>query len=116
MSGYARSCASSFARRQCSRDAFSLSTGCYAISGVVDAAGVLWLSGEHYERERPLAYHLERLPRDVHWYADPSGAREIHELRYAGLKIERAARKRATIAAVRRRLAVVRNCASNPWK
>src|SRR5437879_13729933 len=32
MSGYARSCASSFARRQCSRDAFSLSTGCYAIS------------------------------------------------------------------------------------
>ena len=83
---------------------FGLRNPFAAVWGVVDAAGVLWLSGEHYEREKPLAYHLERLPRDVHWYADPSGAREIHELRYAGLKIERAARKRATIAAVRRRL------------
>ena len=32
------------------------------------------------------------------------GPAEIHELRYAGLKIERAARKQATITAVRRRL------------
>jgi len=67
-------------------------------------------SGEHCERERPLAYHLERLPRGVHWYADPSGARETHGLRYAGLKIERAARKRATITAVRRRLEQGRLC------
>jgi hypothetical protein len=45
---------------------------------------VLWLTGEHYQRQRPLSYHAERLPRKVTWYADPSGATERSELRCAG--------------------------------
>jgi hypothetical protein len=72
-----------------------------AVWGVRDAAGVLWLSGEHYQRERPLAYHAERLPRDVTWYADPSGAREILELRCLGLRIQRGNWRRATLGQVR---------------
>src|SRR5262245_29226091 len=51
-----------------------------AVWGVVDRDGVLWLTGEHYARQQPLSYHAERLPREVIWYADPSGATERCEL------------------------------------
>src|SRR5262249_48550038 len=34
-----------------------------AVWGVVDRDGVLWLTGEHYAAEKPLAYHAEHLPR-----------------------------------------------------
>jgi hypothetical protein len=58
-----------------------------AVWGTVDRDGVLWLTGEHHARQKPLRYHAERLPRDVFWYADPSGATEISELRCADLKV-----------------------------
>jgi hypothetical protein len=59
-----------------------------AIWGALDRDGVLWLTGEHYCRQRPLSYHAERLPRDVTWYADPSGATERCELRCAGFTVQ----------------------------
>ena len=49
--------------------------------------GVLWLTGEHYSRGRPLSHHASVLPRDVMWYADPSGATERAELTCAGLRV-----------------------------
>jgi hypothetical protein len=58
-----------------------------AVWGVLDTSNVLWLTGEHYERERPLTHHVTRLPQDVRWYADPSGAMEISELRCAGFTV-----------------------------
>jgi hypothetical protein len=58
-----------------------------AVWGAVDADDVLWLTGEHYERYQPLSYHAAKLPRPVRWYADPSGAGEISELRRAGFAI-----------------------------
>jgi hypothetical protein len=48
---------------------------------------VLWLTAEHYERNRPLSYHADKLPRQVRWYADPSGAGEISELKRGGFNI-----------------------------
>jgi hypothetical protein len=58
-----------------------------AVWGTLDRDGVLWLTGEHYARQKPLSYHAERLPRDVTWYADPSGATERCELRCAGFAV-----------------------------
>jgi hypothetical protein len=58
-----------------------------AIWGILDRDGVLWLTGEHYEKQKPLSYHAARLPRDVTWYADPSGANERAELRCAGFVV-----------------------------
>jgi hypothetical protein len=58
-----------------------------AVWGVFDRDGVLWLTGEHYARQKPLSYHAERLPRDITWYADPSGASERCELRCAGFAV-----------------------------
>jgi hypothetical protein len=55
-----------------------------AVWGVVDADGILWLTGEHYSRQRPLSFHAQHLPKDVTWYADPAGANERAELRCAG--------------------------------
>src|SRR5437016_3486335 len=52
-----------------------------AVWGVVDGDGVLWLTGEHYARQKPLSHHARFLPRAVMWYADPSGATERAELR-----------------------------------
>jgi hypothetical protein len=60
-----------------------------AIWGVLDRDGVLWLTGEHYGRERILDFHAEHLPRDVMWYADPSGAEEIAKLVSAGFRVRR---------------------------
>src|SRR5262249_8831014 len=48
-----------------------------AVWGVLDRDGILWLTGEHYQTQRPLTYHAQHLPKDVRWYADPSGASDI---------------------------------------
>jgi hypothetical protein len=58
-----------------------------AVWGVVDRGGVLWLTGEHYARGKPLSYHAAHLPRDVKWYADPAGASERSELHCAGFTV-----------------------------
>ena len=58
-----------------------------AVWGYVTRDGVLVLTGEHYSRQQPLSYHAQRLPRNVTWYADPSGAQERTELRLAGFTI-----------------------------
>jgi Terminase large subunit, T4likevirus-type, N-terminal len=60
-----------------------------AIWGVLDRDDVLWLTGEHYCCNQPLSYHAARIPRDVTWYADPSGAGEISELNCAGFVVRR---------------------------
>jgi hypothetical protein len=76
-----------------------------AVWGVVDGDDVLWLTGEHYERYRPLSYHAAKLPRPVRWYADPSGAGEISELKRAGFAISAGKNAlRQGIAAVTARL------------
>src|SRR6266851_1441180 len=76
-----------------------------AVWGVLDRDDVLWLTGEHYSREMSLAYHAQHLPRDVTWYGDPSGAREIMELRCVGVVVCKGDNeKRPGIAAVRARL------------
>jgi Terminase large subunit, T4likevirus-type, N-terminal len=58
-----------------------------AVWGVLDRDGILWLTGEHYCRGKPLSYHAQQLPREVMWYADPSGANERTELIYGGFKV-----------------------------
>jgi hypothetical protein len=58
-----------------------------AVWGVLDRDDVLWLTGEHYERNQPLSHHADRLPRAVRWYADPSGAADICELKRAGFAV-----------------------------
>jgi hypothetical protein len=60
-----------------------------AIWGQLDRDDVLWLVGERYLRETPLAEHVAALPRNVTWYADPAGRTEIEELRRAGLVVRR---------------------------
>ncbi len=76
-----------------------------AVWGVLDRDGVLWLTGEHYARQKPLSYHAQHLPRDVTWYADPSGATERCELRYAGFVVREGDNAlRPGIAAVSARL------------
>ena len=76
-----------------------------AIWGVVDRDDVLWLTGEHYARQKPLSFHAEHLPRNVMWYADPSGASDIAELRCAGFTVRQGNNSlRAGIAAVSARL------------
>jgi Terminase large subunit, T4likevirus-type, N-terminal/Terminase RNaseH-like domain len=58
-----------------------------AIWGVLDRDDVLWLHGERYLCATPLHEHADALRqfRSTTWYADPSGATEIAELRAAGL-------------------------------
>jgi hypothetical protein len=58
-----------------------------AVWGVLDRDGVLWLTGEHYETQKPLSYHVRFLPKDVRWYADPSGPAEIDELKCGGFAV-----------------------------
>jgi hypothetical protein len=55
-----------------------------AVWGVLDRDDVLWVEAERYRRATPLHEHAAGLPRGVVWYADPSGATEIQELRAAG--------------------------------
>ncbi len=68
---------------------FGYSNPFAAVWGVLDRDGVLWLTGEHYARQKSLAYHVARLPRDVLWYCDPAGAQERVELVAAGLKVQK---------------------------
>jgi hypothetical protein len=76
-----------------------------AVWGVVDRDDILWLTGEHYCRNKPLSYHVKHLPRNVRWYADPAGAGEIDELRCAGFTISKGDNTlRPGIAAVSARL------------
>ena len=76
-----------------------------AIWGYVDRDDVLWLVGEHYAKQQPLSHHVRYLPRNVTWYADPSGANEIAELRCADYVIRRGDNAlRTGIAAVTARL------------
>ncbi len=76
-----------------------------AVWGVVDRDDILWLTGEHYCRNKPLSYHIKHLPRNVRWYADPAGAGEIDELRCAGFTISKGDNTlRPGIAAVSARL------------
>jgi hypothetical protein len=58
-----------------------------ALWGTLDKRGILWLTGEHYSRERCLSDHANHLPRDVCWYGDPAGASDIAQLRQAGFNI-----------------------------
>jgi phage terminase large subunit len=84
---------------------FGLRNPLAAVWGVLDRDDVLWITGEHYVREKPLSYHARFLPRDVTWYADPEGAREICELRCAGFTILRGDNaKKPGISAVQARL------------
>jgi hypothetical protein len=78
-----------------------------AIWGVLDRDDVLWLDGERYLSATPLHEHAEALRalRPATWYADPSGATEIAELRAAGLTVRPADNDiRPGIAAVTARL------------
>jgi hypothetical protein len=60
-----------------------------ALWGTLDKDGVLWLSHEYYSREKPLSVHALHLPREVAWYADPSGANERSELRIADYNVNK---------------------------
>ncbi len=90
-----------------------------AVWGFVDRDDVLWLTGEHYARQKPLSHHAEKLPRGVMWYADPSAASEIAELRCAGFNVRRGNNtRRPGLAAVTARLQngtlrVVEGCCPN---
>jgi hypothetical protein len=90
-----------------------------AVWGVLDRDEVLWLTSEHYARARPLHYHAHYLPREVFWFADPSGAQERCELIRAGLRIRAGNNKiRLGIMAVTARLEtgtlrIVEGCCPN---
>jgi hypothetical protein len=61
-----------------------------AIWGILDAQDVLWIVGERYCTQTPMAQHIEALRRvgASMWYADPAGASDIASLRGAGLKVK----------------------------
>ncbi len=76
-----------------------------AVWGLVDGDGVLWLTGDHYQRQKPPSHHMTRLPREATWYAGPSGANERGELRCAGFAVREGSNAiRPGIAAVSARL------------
>jgi hypothetical protein len=76
-----------------------------AIWGMLDRDDVLWIEGERYVRQASLRDHAAALPRGILWYADPSGATEIHEFLAAGHKVLPGANDiRAGIQAVTARL------------
>jgi hypothetical protein len=84
---------------------FGLRNPFAAVWGVLDRDDVFWLVGEHYARDKSLAYHAKHLPKGVTWYADPEGAREIKELRCAGFPVRKGDNpRRPGIAAVRARI------------
>jgi hypothetical protein len=84
---------------------FGLRNPFAAVWGVVDRNNVLWLTGEHFSRERSLSYHAQHMPKNVTWYADPAGAQEIKELHCAGFTVRRGFNpQRPGIAAVKARL------------
>ncbi len=76
-----------------------------AVWGAVDRDDVLWLTGEHYARLKPLSYHVQHLPKDVMYQADPSSPGEIDDLIRANFRVRRADNAvRPGIAAVSARL------------
>jgi hypothetical protein len=76
-----------------------------ALWGLHDRDGVLWLTGEHYARQKPLDYHVARMPREVLWHCDPAGAQERAELIRAGLRVRKGINNlRSGIMAVTARL------------
>jgi hypothetical protein len=84
---------------------FGLRNPFAAVWGTLDRDGVLWLTGEHYSRDKSLSYHAKHLPRDVTWYGDPAGAQEIRELICAGVPVRKADNAvRPGLQAVRARL------------
>jgi len=74
-------------RAQGRRHRLRVSQSFAAVWGFVDRDDVLWLTGEHYASQQPLSFHAKHLPKDAMWYADPSGANDIEELRYAGFLV-----------------------------
>jgi phage terminase large subunit len=58
-----------------------------AIWGVLDRDDILWITGEYYQHERPLSHHVGKIPRNVEWYADPSEAGDIAELKVANYTV-----------------------------
>ena len=58
-----------------------------AVWGVLDSDDKLIINHEYYVRGTPLHQIVKNIPKDVFWYADPSGRTEIEELRAAGFKI-----------------------------
>jgi hypothetical protein len=66
---------------------FGFSDPFAAIWGYHDRQDILWIANEHYLRNQPLSVHAPRLPREVYWYVDPSGANERAELRIAGFVV-----------------------------
>jgi hypothetical protein len=84
---------------------FGLRNPFAAVWGVLDRNNVLWLTGEHFSRERSLSYHAQHMPKNGTWYADPAGAQEIKELHCAGFTVRRGFNpQRPGIAAVKARL------------
>jgi hypothetical protein len=76
-----------------------------AVWGELDRDDVLWLTGEHYCSQRPLSYHIQHLPKNVEWYADPSSPGDITELIGGGFTVGRGKNDlRQGIAAVSARL------------
>jgi hypothetical protein len=76
-----------------------------AVWGAFNREDVLWIFGEHYERQVPLNQHAAQLPRSVYWYADPAGANEIAELRCGGFVVRKGDNSlRTGIAAVTARI------------
>jgi hypothetical protein len=76
-----------------------------AVWGLHDRDSVLWLTGEHYARQKPLDYHVARMPKGVLWHCDPAGAQERAELIRAGLAVRKGINDlRAGIMAVTARL------------
>jgi hypothetical protein len=66
---------------------FGFSDPFAAVWGFHDKSDILWITNEHYLRHQPLSSHAGRLPRQVEWYVDPSGANERIELRIAGFVV-----------------------------
>lgn len=76
-----------------------------ALVGVLDKDDVLWVVRCRYRKRTTLATHASKLPHDVTYYADPSGADQIAELRRADHVIRKAPNSiPAGIAAVTARM------------
>jgi hypothetical protein len=58
-----------------------------ALWGTLDDNGVLWITGEYYKSHAMREEQARIMPRDVIWYADPNGGREIHEFLRCGFKV-----------------------------
>jgi hypothetical protein len=58
-----------------------------AVWGFFDPSGIFWLSGELYERGKPLSDYFAHLPRHVGWTCDPSGKNERVERKKAGFNV-----------------------------